>query len=56
MWSHLVLMIVLVMTTVIGLSCAVWQFVKQSRTQNRTGNEITFLKKVISLFVNNIKF
>ncbi|XP_042880180.1 uncharacterized protein LOC122258365 [Penaeus japonicus] len=37
MWAHLVLMVILVMAAVVGLSCAMWHFVRHARTQNRQG-------------------
>ncbi|XP_069997117.1 uncharacterized protein [Penaeus vannamei] len=37
MWAHLVLMVILVMAAVVGLSCAMWHFVRHARAQNRQG-------------------
>lgn len=37
MWAHLVLMVILVMAAVVGLSCAVWHFIRNARAQNRQG-------------------
>ncbi|XP_071515012.1 uncharacterized protein [Panulirus ornatus] len=37
MWAHLVLMVIMVMAAVVGLSCALWHFVRHARAQNRQG-------------------
>nr|XP_045582760.1 uncharacterized protein LOC123745803 [Procambarus clarkii]XP_045582761.1 uncharacterized protein LOC123745803 [Procambarus clarkii]XP_045582762.1 uncharacterized protein LOC123745803 [Procambarus clarkii] len=37
MWAHLVLMVILVMAAVVGLSCAMWHFVRHARAHNRQG-------------------